>query len=675
MQRLAAVGLLRAVDRQEIELIRIAVREEFADIAKSANALRGLVDEERVHFERTGTKRILVVAVDVDNLPLLSLGFLVAYAKAHLPADALERVRFAPFWYVTPESAERALSDLPDWPTVFLFSCYTWNHEKNLQIARLVERGLSSSLSVFGGPDVPKREADAERYFAQHSCVDIAVRSEGEATFCDLLDRLTRTWRFDRDGIPDLGSLGDVNGITYRAPDGHGLTRTADRERIADLDSIPSPYLTGLYDHIPQRRHQTIILESNRGCPYGCTFCDWGSATLSRLRRFDLERVKQEMEWAAKRGMQNICFADANFGMLDRDIEIAEHAGSLRSKYGLPSGFHVNYAKSRPENLARLVHVLTKADLITAGLIALQTNDKDVLKAVKRSNIKLERYYALASEFRSANLPLYTDVIVGLPGATVDTVRKDFQFGIDCEVHIMAHPTQLLVNSPMNDPEYRAAYGIVADPGTGAVVQTSTYSREDWREMMNMCQLFYFAERRGLFRQLATYVRVETGMTETAFYDMLRHTSDDQHWPHLAYALRVGMFSYVPPGSWVPLIDEIGQKMVDVGVPDDSALATVLAVQHALFPGRWRQFPVELQLAHDYATWHKRVTTAKMAAEDDSWAEAVPALRTFGPGVFPVADPYNSAERVTGSNPIAGIGGELEWELDSPVARRITPGL
>ena len=135
------------------------------------------------------------------------------------------------------------------------------------------------------------------------------------------------------------------------------------------------------------------------------------------------------------------------------------------------------------------------------------------------------------------------------------------------------------------------------------------------------------------------------------------------------------MFSYVPPGSWVPLIDEIGQKMVDAGVPDDSALATVLAVQHALFPGRWRQFPIELQLAHDYATWHKRVTTAKMAAGDDSWVEAVPALRTFGPGVFPVADPYNSAERVTGSNPIAGIGGELEWELDSPVARRITPGL
>ena len=267
MQRLAAAGLLRAVDRQETELIRIAVREELADIAKSANSLRGLVDEERAHFERTGTKRILVVAVDVDNLPLLSLGFLVAYAKAHLPADALERVRFAPFWYVSPESAQRALSDLPDWPTVFLFSCYTWNHEKNLQIARLVERELSSSLSVFGGPDVPKREADAERYFAEHSCVDIAVRGEGEATFCDLLDSLTRTWRFDRDGIPDVGGLGDVNGITYRAPDGHGLTRTADRERIADLDSIPSPYLTGLYDHIPPRRHQTIILESNRGVP------------------------------------------------------------------------------------------------------------------------------------------------------------------------------------------------------------------------------------------------------------------------------------------------------------------------------------------------------------------------------------------------------------------------
>ena len=33
------------------------------------------------------------------------------------------------------------------------------------------------------------------------------------------------------------------------------------------------------------------MLESNRGCPYGCTFCDWGSATLSKVRNFDLDRV------------------------------------------------------------------------------------------------------------------------------------------------------------------------------------------------------------------------------------------------------------------------------------------------------------------------------------------------------------------------------------------------
>ena len=117
-------------------------------------------------------------------------------------------------------------------------------------------------------------------------------------------------------------------------------------------------------------------------------------------------------------------FADANSGMLDRDIELAEHrAGSLRSKYGLPSGFHVNYAESRPENLARLVHVLTKADLITGS----RWRCRRMTRTSRRSSdpdIKLERYYALASEFRSANLPLYTDVIVGLRAPRWTRSRK-----------------------------------------------------------------------------------------------------------------------------------------------------------------------------------------------------------------------------------------------------------
>ncbi len=78
--------------------------------------------------------------------------------------------------------------------------------------------------------------------------------------------------------------------------------QTAARDRIADLDSLPSPVLTGLFDgFIPAGGERAgLILETNRGCPYGCTFCDWGSATLSRIRQFDLDRVFAELDWCAE---------------------------------------------------------------------------------------------------------------------------------------------------------------------------------------------------------------------------------------------------------------------------------------------------------------------------------------------------------------------------------------
>ena len=116
-------------------------------------------------------------------------------------------------------------------------------------------------------------------------------------------------------------------GIYFRKPGG-GVTHTADRERISDLDIIPSPFLTGLFDAYADVPGTAVTIETNRGCPYGCTFCDWGSATLSRIRKFDLQRVFDEIEWCAKTHMQGIGPADSNFGIFERDVGIAERVAA-----------------------------------------------------------------------------------------------------------------------------------------------------------------------------------------------------------------------------------------------------------------------------------------------------------------------------------------------------------
>src|SRR5262249_23612389 len=152
------------------------------------------------------------------------------------------------------------------------------------------------------------------------------------------------------------------------------------------------------------------------------TFCDWGSATLSRVRRFDLERIKREMTWAAERGRVFLGFANANFGILQRDLELAEWAVTLKRRYGVPKVFGVNYAKNNVDTLSRIVRILNEEGISTQGLVSVQSIDPGVLAVVKRSNIKVERYDALATEFRRLGLALFSDLIVGLPGSTPETL-------------------------------------------------------------------------------------------------------------------------------------------------------------------------------------------------------------------------------------------------------------
>ena len=83
----------------------------------------------------------------------------------------------------------------------------------------------------------------------------------------------------------DTERLSTVTGLTFRDRKQAGLplVTTEKRTRLRVPDSIPSPHLTGVFDSY-DGRVEAAIVESNRGCPFGCTFCDWGSATRQKVR-------------------------------------------------------------------------------------------------------------------------------------------------------------------------------------------------------------------------------------------------------------------------------------------------------------------------------------------------------------------------------------------------------
>lgn len=624
--------------------------------------------ELRANNDLARLDRIKIVGVHPHGpCPSLAIGMVLAYARAYDGGRLEERFDFFPQWLMTDDRIPSFTTE----PGLFLFSNYIWSTEHNLEVSAKIKRRSPGSITIHGGPDTPKYERDVLQFFADNPQVDIAVRGEGEATMAGILEALFDTRLGDV--VPDLSPLRDVPGLCFRL--GDEIVRTADRDRITDVDTIPSPYLDGFLEAYGEMTEGTAIIETNRGCPYGCTFCDWGSATLSRIRKFDLERIFAELEWCARHKVARVWLADANFGIFERDVSIAEKVADLKAEYGYPKEFSTNYAKNTVKHLKPIVKVMADAGIITEGLLSLQSMDESTLNTINRSNIKLEKYEDLAREFRAANLPLYVDLMVGLPGATLDSFRDDLQECLEREVSARIFSTTLLVNSPMNEPAYKEKHQIKTEIVLGSmkqnlVVSTATFTRADHDAMLKLREIYIMCENHGMLRQISRFVRKEAGVREVDLYETLWRAAlaDRNRWPAMAFVFEAGPSLMVAPASWQLFVNEVRTYVTEVlGLPDDDALESVIRVQLGLLPSRDRQFPEVLELPCDFGAWHAAMIAAKDEGHIGDWPLFTPHLRDMPSGLFPIDDPNQVCTLNMGYH----VEGDIysDWELRSPVAR------
>jgi hypothetical protein len=661
------LGPVRREGRPTLGRERATEREWQRFQSLNANIRQSILEfdlSEQRFKDVAGKTRVKVVTVQQNGtVTPLALGMIVAFAKAYEGGSLNDHYAFYPDWLVRPSKVRTLTQE----PAVFLFSNYNWSHRHNLMVSRKVKQLSPWSITIHGGPNTPKYGADCEAYFQANPDVDITVRGEGELTVAELLNAIRH--HVGR-GPLDPETLKDIAGISFR--NGPTIVSNPDRARIADLDLIPSPMLTGLFD--AYRGTPLGIIETNRGCPYSCAFCDWGSATNSRIRKFSIDRVYAELEWCAQHQVAGVMCADANFGIFERDVDIALKIADLKKEYGYPNGFSVSAAKNTTKYTKHIIEILAKAGVMSKGSIGVQSMDKNTLAAIQRSNIKVESYDELALEFRKARLPLWVDLMFGLPGQTVTSFQNDLQGCIDRGVFPRIFRTELLINSPMNEPGYRERNRIVTEPSPDGfkqlVVSTSSFTREDYSEMSDLLQLFVLCDVIGMLRQVSHYVRSETGMREIDFYEKLHRNlqQDPESWPVLAFAVRALPGLLVPPTSWCLVIEEAKRYMVDVlHLEEDESMETVLAVQHALLPARDRLLPETLRLGNDYASWHQAMVRATGSGHHADWHSIVPRLREFGPASFRIDDPDQLCALGIG----AAVDGDLfgNFELRSPASR------
>ncbi len=443
------------------------------------------------------------VSFDDENkhqyyLPL-SVGYMQAHAQKHLknPKD---------FQFLTPvykpenKNNAIALAERLSEAQILAVSAYTWNFRFSLFLAEEIKRRNPSCIIVFGGPHVPgviQRHRPGgddffpervEEFHRKYPFIDIACHGEGENVFVSLLENIEYDWR----NVPSVSFIKNDK-----------LVITPKAERIKDLDIIPSPYLEGIFESLMDSAdHKWLVMwETNRGCPFSCSWCDWGSQTAAKITKFGLERLYKELEWIAQHEIEFVFSADANFGLFDRDADIARYAGEMKKRYGYPHKLSVQNTKNREENSFKVQEILFDAGLNNGVVMALQSVNVDTLKAIHRHNISQESYRRIQQKFKKKGVSSMSELILAQPLETYDSFADGVQQIIENDQHdrIQFNNLSLLPNAELGDVEEQRKYGFetVEIPvanihGTlnkaegdieetqELVIATSTCSREDW---------------------------------------------------------------------------------------------------------------------------------------------------------------------------------------------------
>lgn len=357
--------------------------------------------------------------LSTDCMPL-GVGFMKAVMDKELPQDEFDVRIFA-----YPDRVFQEMESAP--PDVLMVTNYVWNEAVGLFFARYAKQLNPSALVVMGGPNIPVESERQIEFVAERPELDVYICGEGDFAACDLVKL------FDESGM-SLAALGDreIPSSVYRRPGGE-LVRAETADRRSAVNDIPSPWLTGVMDQFFDGKLAPII-ETNRGCPFRCTFCVQGTSFYTRVNYFDLERLEAEIEYVAELNnersphMGTLRIADPNFGMYERDVEIAGFIGNMQKKFGWPTFIDATTGKNKPD---RIIEAMEKVNGALVLYQAVQSLDEEVLRNIDRSNIKLDAYEKIMGHVRGRGLRSNSDLILGLPGETLDSHLKGLYALID----------------------------------------------------------------------------------------------------------------------------------------------------------------------------------------------------------------------------------------------------
>lgn len=341
---------------------------------------------------------------------------------------------------VHPQEVAQWLSSLK---LDYLFaSLYVWNYSYTHLVLREYRKLNKDTVIVVGGPHVfPGLE-----YFLDHPWIDLCCDTTvyGEVFITDLLNG--NEWK-------------DVAGAVWKK--GRSLKPFV----IRDFNWAPSPYTNSLnlaLDLSQEHKLVSMQLETSRGCPYKCSFCEWGGGIGTKMNKRSLEDVKKDIDAMVAGGVDTLQICDSNFGFWEEDLEVMKYIAQYKKTIGIPRAVEIyGWSKNNHKYHYSILKEMKDAGFTQHYAVSLQSIKEETLTNVRRSDVPTEQRVDFARKVSNElGTTIQFELMLGLPGDTLAEyyraidIRHEFKDFINFVWWV-------LPNTEAHTLEYRKKYGLI----------------------------------------------------------------------------------------------------------------------------------------------------------------------------------------------------------------------
>jgi radical SAM superfamily enzyme YgiQ (UPF0313 family) len=349
-------------------------------------------------------------------------------------------------------------------PDMIGFSTYLWNRRLVLDACRIIKEKFPAVILFAGGAEataLPLLLLDCAPF-------DFVIKGEGEIVLTEAMNRLLKG-----------GTLEDIPGVFLK---GAKLNPEKDQQPVMDLNSLPSPYLTGTID---PGRYSGLLWELSRGCPFKCSFC-FESRGVAGVRQISADRIRKELEYFEEKKVTQVFVLDPTFNC---DMKRAKKI--LRMILKTAPRIHFTFeirVEFIDHEIARLF-----AGMNCSLQIGLESAVPEVLAKVNRT-IDTAKFAEKISLLNQAGVIFGLDLIYGLPGDTINGFEKSLNDALRLQPnHLDIFPLAVLPGTALYDQAEAFSLNCLRDvPYT--LISSPGFSESGMAQaecLKNACEIFY----------------------------------------------------------------------------------------------------------------------------------------------------------------------------------------